>query len=90
MKWIRFKRRLSLRKRDVRWGLVPSTMFRERHRLMLRHGKMKSLRCLESPSSCVESPSSCVESPLSCVMRWTRRDLLSQLVWVDSRASWTL
>uniref|UniRef100_A0A0D3BE87 Uncharacterized protein n=1 Tax=Brassica oleracea var. oleracea TaxID=109376 RepID=A0A0D3BE87_BRAOL len=33
---------------------------------------------------------SCVESPLSCVTSWTRRDLHSQLVWVDSRASWTL
>uniref|UniRef100_A0A0D3BY25 Uncharacterized protein n=1 Tax=Brassica oleracea var. oleracea TaxID=109376 RepID=A0A0D3BY25_BRAOL len=69
-------RRLSLRKIDVRWGLVPSTMFRERHRLMVRHGKMKSL--------------SCVESSLSCVTSWTRRDLRSQLVWVELRASWTL
>uniref|UniRef100_A0A0D3E452 Uncharacterized protein n=1 Tax=Brassica oleracea var. oleracea TaxID=109376 RepID=A0A0D3E452_BRAOL len=58
------------------WGLVPSTMLRERHRLIVRHGRMKSL--------------SCVESPLSFVMSWTRRDLRSQLVWVESRASWTL
>uniref|UniRef100_A0A0D3BH90 Uncharacterized protein n=1 Tax=Brassica oleracea var. oleracea TaxID=109376 RepID=A0A0D3BH90_BRAOL len=43
-------------------------MFRERHRLMLRHGKMKSLRCVESPSSCVESPLRGVHS--SC--GWSR------------------
>uniref|UniRef100_A0A0D3E2D2 Uncharacterized protein n=1 Tax=Brassica oleracea var. oleracea TaxID=109376 RepID=A0A0D3E2D2_BRAOL len=41
-------RRLSLRKRDVRWGLIPSTMFRERHRLMVRDGMMKSLSCVTS------------------------------------------
>ncbi|KAL0722114.1 hypothetical protein Bca4012_036713 [Brassica carinata] len=49
--------------------MVPSMMFRERHRLMARDRMMKSL---------------------SCVTSWTRRDLRSQLVWVESRASWTL
>uniref|UniRef100_A0A0D3A8Z5 Uncharacterized protein n=1 Tax=Brassica oleracea var. oleracea TaxID=109376 RepID=A0A0D3A8Z5_BRAOL len=53
LKWIGFTRK----KRDVHWGLVPSTMFRERHRLMVRDGMMKSLSCL---------------------------------VWVESRACWTL
>lgn len=45
LKWIRFTKRLSIRKMDVRWGLVPSMMFQKRHRLMVWDGLMKSPSC---------------------------------------------